>query len=163
MLTRRRAPSPWFSWTPTVNWGGSFENLPTCLGGWLTVHFATCFIPFKQCAWCHVLSHMTNECRCPANYVHCYICRQPHHMVADHHTKCLNVWGHKGLLCDCPQKCFNCIYAICLGTGHLAIDKLCPLKKNMRHTPLLSQTSTTTNQPGAIPSAPMINTAQTPA
>jgi hypothetical protein len=126
---------------PNCKLGGIIRKPAYMFGGRLTVHFATRFIPFKQCTRCHVLSHTTDECRRPADYVCCHICCQPRHTAVEHRTKCPNVHQPRGLLCNCPQKCFNCVYANCLGTGHLAIDESCPLKKNMWHTPLSSQTS----------------------
>jgi hypothetical protein len=147
---------------PNRKLGGIIRKPAYMFGGRLTVHFATCFIPFKQCTRCHMLSHMTDECRHPTDYVRCHICSQPCHTAAEHRTKCPNVCQHRGLLCDCPQKCFNCVYANHPGTGHLTIDESCPLKKNMQHTPLSSQTpdavqpSLTT--PTAPPSAPITKT-----
>jgi hypothetical protein len=151
---------------PNRKLGGIIWKPAYMFGSRLTVHFATRFIPFKQCARCHMLSHTTNECHRPADYVHCHICGQPCHTAAEHRTKCPNVCQHRGLLCNCPQKCFNCVYANRPGTGHLAIDESCPLKKNMWHTPLSSQTSDAAQPlpslvtPPAPPSAP---TTKTPA
>jgi hypothetical protein len=108
----------------------------------LTVNFATRFIPFRQCARCHVLSHSTEECCRAPGYTRCHICGELRHTAHEHMTKRPNHRKHTSLQCDCPIKCFNCIYAGKPGNGHLAIDKTCPLKRNMRPTPPPSQTTT---------------------
>jgi hypothetical protein len=87
---------------PNHKLGGIIRKPAYMFGSRLMVHFATQFIPFKQCARCQVLSHTTNECCRPADYVRCHICSQPCHTAAEHHTKCPNVRQHRGLLCDCP-------------------------------------------------------------
>jgi hypothetical protein len=121
----------------------------------LTVSFTSKFTPFKQCARCHILSHTTEECRCPAEYVRCHICGIPNHTAKEHATKCANKRKHSGILCDCPIQCINCVYHGKPGKGHLAIDDSCPLKKNMRGTsPTLMTATTVTAPPPAPPTQP---------
>ena len=108
----------------------------------LTVHFTSRFIPFRQCARCHVLSHSTEDCKRAPEYTRCHICGHPGHTAQEHAQKCPDAKKHTGLLCDCPIRCFNCIYAGKPGTGHLATDETCPLKKNMRPVTNLPQPTT---------------------
>jgi hypothetical protein len=120
----------------------------------LTVNFTTRFTPFQQCARCHVLSHSTEDCKQAANYTCCHICRHPRHTAREHAQKCPNTKKHTGLLCDCPVRCFNCVYARKAGTGHLAIDDHCPLKKNMHpiiNKPQPTNTQTTASTRHMIP------------
>ena len=119
---------------PNRKLGGIIRKPVYMFGDRLTVNFASRFTPFKQCARCHVLTHSTDECRRPKEYIRCHICGQPRHTAKDHATKCPDAKKHTSLLCDCPIKCFNCVYAGKLGTSHIATDDYCPLKKNMRHT-----------------------------
>jgi hypothetical protein len=122
--------------------------------------FGTWFITFKQCSRCHILSHSTEECKHPVNYLCCHICGYTKHTAKDHAHNCPNKKKHSsGLYCNCPLKCINCVYAGKSGNGHLAINDNCPLKKNMQHfrpTP----TTTPTNR---TQSPQDINTSETPA
>jgi hypothetical protein len=94
----------------------------------------TCFITFKQCTCCHVLSHSTEECKRPANYLCCHICGNAKHSAKDHTHNCLDKRKHSSRLhCNCPLKCINCVYTGKSGEGHITIDDNCPLKKNMHH------------------------------
>ena len=101
-------------------------------GQQLTVHFTFRFTPFRQCAQCHVLSHTMMDCKRAADYTCCHICGRPGHTAQKHAQKCPDTKKHSGLLCNCPIRCFNCVYASKPGAGHLALDETCPLKKNMR-------------------------------
>jgi hypothetical protein len=122
-------------------------------GKWLTVSFMSKFIPFQQCTRCHILSHMTEECKCPTEYVHCHICGLPNHTAKEHTNKCANKRKHSGILYDCPIQCFNCVYHRKLGKGHLAIDNRCLLKKCMRSMTPSQTTTTITAVPPPAPSA----------
>jgi hypothetical protein len=108
----------------------------------LTVHFTSRFIPFRQCTRCHDLSHSIEDCKRTPGYSRCHICGRPGHTAWEHAQKCPDAKKHTGLLCDCPIQCFNCVYAGKPGTGHLAIDETCPLKKNMRPAANLPQPAT---------------------
>jgi hypothetical protein len=112
------------------------------------------FIPFQQCACCHILSHTTEECRCPAKYICCHICGLPNHTTKEHANKCANKKKHSRIMCNCPIQCFNCVYHNKPGKGHLAIDDRCPLKKCMRNMTSTQTTTTTTAPPPAPPAQP---------
>ena len=116
----------------------------------LTVSFISKFIPFQQCAHCHVLSHMTEECKHLAKYVCCHICGLPNHTTKEYANKCANKKKHSGILCDCPIQCFNCVYHGKPGKGHLAIDDRCLLKKCMWSTTSSQTTTTTTAAPPPV-------------
>jgi hypothetical protein len=124
-------------------------------GKQLTVSFTSKFIPFKQCAHCHILSHTTEECKHLTDYIHCHICGIPNHTAKEHATKCMNKKKHSGILCDCPIQCINCAYHGKPGKGHLAIDDSCLLKKCMRSmTSSQTTTATITTPPPAPPAQP---------
>jgi hypothetical protein len=134
--------------------GGIMQKPAYMFGQRLTVHFTSRFIPFRQCARCHVLSHSTEDCKRAAKYTRCHICGRPGHTAREHAQKCPDAKKHTGLLCDCPVKCFNCVYAGKPGTGHLAVDETCPLKKNMRpvaNPPQPTASQTTASSRHTIP------------
>jgi hypothetical protein len=117
--------------------------------------FTSKFIPFRQCACCHVLSHTTEECKRPTEYIRCHICGLPNHTTKEHANKCANKKKHSGILCDCLIQCFNCVYHSKPGNGHLAIDNRCLLKKCMQSmTPSQTTTTTATAPPPAPPAQP---------
>ena len=130
-LTAPLVPSLFYSLTLAGNWLPSCGSLPSCMAR-LNVSFATTFTPFRQCDKCHVLSHSTERCPRPTDYVCCHLCGHPKHTAATYAQNCPNKARHRGLECDCPIKCFNCVYAGKSGEGHLVVDDFCPLKKNMR-------------------------------
>jgi hypothetical protein len=107
----------------------------------ITIKRALLSYPFRQCRWCHNLTHPTERCARPPTFTHCGVCGILGHAAVTHGLKCLNCAQHKTPLCDCPLKCFNCVRAKLNPLGHWVINAACPLKKYTNcTTPGLSET-----------------------
>ncbi len=115
--------------TGSINW--ALRTPCYMFGKACEITRAQSYVQHRQCERCHMLTHLTAECRRPADYKRCGICGIPGHTQAEHTAKhCRRL--HLMLLCDCAPSCFNCTYRKLPAKGHYAFGDNCPLKKNMR-------------------------------